>query len=179
MGPRIDFHVHSTPYHLSIYDYSEWELIEDKPSIVEITLPGHRKALTKWFDKKKVNVYNSILLELNCFDECTDPEITTLPDGIYTIKVIGSPSTFYHEKKYLKTDLLLMELDKIYIENPHQNDNESFLNQLAQIEFFLRSASAHLKYENVKMASEFFTQASDLVDRLKNCKECHGMWMRK
>ena len=91
---EIDFSVHSSPYYLKVVDLSVWGLIETKPSIIEITVPGYASPITKFYDKNKLNVFNSSMLGLNCEGQ---EGLTTLPDGIYTIKVIGSPETYFKE----------------------------------------------------------------------------------
>src|SRR5690606_17175136 len=95
---KIDFLVQSSPYKLYVWDFSSWGLIEGKPSIVEITLPGYEQPITKFFDKNKLNTYNSNLLDSGCE---TEDCLTTLTDGIYKIKVIGSPDKFSSESYYL------------------------------------------------------------------------------
>ena len=97
--------------------------------------------MTKYFDKHKTNIFNSNILGANCLD-C---ENAPLQDGIYIVKVTGSPSTFFKEAKYLKTDALQMEIDKIYIDSFGDAERET-----------------RMMYE----------QAEKMVEKLKNCKSC-------
>lgn len=167
---NIDFLVQSSVYFLSICDLSEWGLIENEPAIIEITMPGYSTPITKYFDKKQLNVFNSRILEINCSGDCQEVENVSLPDGIYTIKVTGSPSTFNKEHHYLKSDMLEMEIDKIYIDNRKKDKN--FIDKLTDIEFSLKSASAHLRFDDIYMAGEMFSLAQDMVEELKNCTNC-------
>lgn len=168
----IDFSVHSNPYFLKVMDLSEWALIEDQPSIIEINLPGYSRKITKFFDKHKTNIFNSILLEINCEDDCGKVEKLTLPDGIYTIKVIGSPSTYFKEYFYLKTDLFDMELDKIYIDSLNTRNRKDLINKLSEVEFLMKGAESHLRFDDITTAGMLFEQALDMVSDLKNCKSC-------
>lgn len=170
---NIDFAVHSNPYFLKVVDLSVWELIFTEPSIIEVTLPGYKKCITKYFDKCKTNVFNSELLGISCVDDCGDHENLTLPDGIYKIKVIGSPSKYNKEHYYLKTDLFDMEVDKIYIDNLNKRDRTNLLNKLTEIEFLVKGAEAHLRFGDNTTAGMLFEQAQSMVDDLKNCTNCH------
>lgn len=165
---NIDFRISSDLYFIKIADYSDWELIANKPSIIEITLPGDSTPVTKYFDKYKTNIFNSNTLGANCLD-C---ENVPLQDGIYIIKVIGSPSTFFKEVKYLKTDQLQMEIDKIYIDSFGDAERENISNKLTEIEFWLKSAESHLRFDMEREARMMYEQAAKMVDKLKNCKSC-------
>lgn len=169
----IDFSVYSNAYFLKVADYSTWGAIEAKPSIVEITFPGDKTPVTKFFDKYKTNVFNSITLELNCVGDCGDVEKVTLPDGVYTIKVTGSPSKFNKEIKYLKTDLFDMEVDKIFINSYEKLNRKDLLDKLTEVELLVKGAEAHLRFDNIKMARMLFEQAVKMVDDLNNCEECN------
>lgn len=169
---NIEFSIFSDPYFLRVMDLSSWGEIEDEPSIIEITLPSYKKCTTLYFDKKKTNVYNSTLLGINCSDECGDTENLTLPDGIYTIKVTGSPDTFNKERYYLKTDMLLMEIDKVYIDNINVKNNSDLIDKLTEVEYLLKGAEAHLRFNDNTTAGLLFEKASDMVSDMKNCKGC-------
>lgn len=164
----VDFNVSSSLNYLSVTDYSNWLHIENKPAIIEITLPGYSSKITKYFGKNKVNVFNSIDLELNCLGGCDDPNRLPLPDGIYTIKVKGSPSTFNKEYKYLKRDSFDLEMDKVFIEVYKKTYKREFMEKLDEVEFMMRSAEAHLKFDNVELAGSLFTKATELLETLKN-----------
>ena len=168
----IDFSIFSNPYFLKVMDLSAWGNIDERPSIIEITLPGYKSAITKFFDKHKTNIFNSTLLDINCGEECGEPEKLTLPDGIYKIRVVGSPSTFFKEYYYLKTDMYDMEVDKIYIDNLGNKNNTGLINTLAEMEFLVKGAEAHLRFDDINTAGEQFQKAIDMVDDLKNCKSC-------
>jgi len=169
---NIDFDIKSDLYYLKIFDFSFWELLENRPSIIEITLPGYSEPFTKFFDKNKLNIFNSNSFSLGCVD-CSSSELLTLPDGIYIIKVIGSPSTFNKEVRFLKTDQVQSELDRIYIDSFTNPSRKLILDKLTEIEYLLRGAEAHVRENLESEASMIFQQVLKKVDKLKNCKTCH------
>lgn len=171
---HIDFILTSNPYYLTVTDTSNWALIENKPSIIEITLPGASTPETLYFDQYKVNNYNSNSLNITCPTEC-DQERVTLPDGIYKVKVIGSPSNFCKQYYYLKTDMFDMDLDKVYIKYAKNRDRSKIMDLLFQVDLLMRGAEANVKYENINIASEYFSEAVDIVDRILNCPDCVRM----
>lgn len=169
----IDFSIFSNPYFLKVMDLSSWGNIDERPSIIEITLPGYENYITRAFDKYKTNVLNSILLEINCSGECGEVEKVTLPDGIYKIKVIGSPSKYSKEYYYLKTDMYDMEVDKVYIDNLNTKDKSDLINKLSEMEFLVEGAKAHLRFDDINTAGAQFQKALDMVEELKNCRGCN------
>ncbi len=167
---NIDFGINSNLNTLIVTDFSDWKHIDQKPSIIEITLPGAISFITKYFDKYKVNRFNSLDLEVNCQSSCDDTELVGLPDGIYTITVKGSPDTFRREYKYLKTDSFQLELDKVYLENFRQPHRIEFIKKYEDILYFLRGAQAYIRIDNPILAGEMFQKAIELTERLNHFK---------
>jgi hypothetical protein len=167
----IDFNVYSNPYYISVVDASIWGVIESQPSIIEITLPGDSSPVTHYFDKGKVNIFNSHNLYNDCVD-CGNVNKNTLPDGIYVIRVVGSPSSYDKERYYLKTDLTQMEVDKLYIDSYHNSSRENVLTRMTEIEFLLKAAESHVRYGSIREARMIFEQAEALVSKLRDCKTC-------
>lgn len=172
MRPIVDFSVHSDPYWLKVADYSMWNLIVDGPSIIEITLPGDSTFVTKYFDKHKTNGFNSIVLGVNCVEPCEDTDLATLSDGIYKITVKGSPSKYNKTKYYLKTDLVDMEISKIFIDSIKKDDYDKVEKRLTEIEFLLKGAEHHLRYDNITIAGNMFQKAVDMTEKMKTCRYC-------
>jgi hypothetical protein len=168
---NIDFDVMSDLYYLKVFDFSNWDHIERKPSIIEILRPGYSTPHVAYFDKNKVNIFNSIMLDANCID-CASDSINILEDGIYVITVKGSPDSFYKERKYLKTDSLQKEIDKIYIDAVTNKEREYISDKLAEIEFFLNAAASHLRYDMERESRMCFDQAKRLTEKLTDCKNC-------
>ena len=171
---NIDFNITSDPYWIRISDYSVWGVIEEQPSIVEITLPGYGNPITKFYDKSKTNGLNSVVLGINCYTgDCPDVELITLPDGIYKIVVKGSPSKYKKERYYLKTDLFDMELDKIIISSIESGKYMDIEPELVELGMYLAGAHANLRFDRIKESGALFAQARKQVDKLINCKNCY------
>lgn len=171
---NIDFQVINSndPALLLVADFSDWNHIDNKPAVIEITLPGSSQAVSYNFVKHTVNPFNSLNLYLNCSD-CQ--EYSDLPDGIYTITVKGSPDTFFKTRYYLKLDKTRLELDKIYAGAglEYAKDDKAMRDALSVIEFYLKVASAHTRRGNIGKAHQFFIEAQNLIERNKGCKNCY------
>lgn len=174
---NIDFQVLKTRYPkvLSIADYSTWGVTESKPSIIEIILPGESKPVVEYFDKRKINIFNSINLNINCpTGDCFDEEYIDLPDGIYEITLKASPDKFYKTRKHLRTELTELDLDKMYINLNLicKNKDEDLADKLTNIDLLLRAAEANVRYDNICKAQELFFKAQELINKTKNCSGC-------
>lgn len=169
MKPNLDFDIFSDLYWLRLADYSDWNIIEDKPSIVEITIPGYSNPVTHYFDKYKTNGFNSITLKLNCQGDCTDVDKVPLPDGIYTVKLIGSPSKFNKERYYLKTDQFQLDLDRIIVDSFSKGCYSDIDVMTTEIEVLIKGAESHLRQGIIKEASYLFDLAVKMLNKLKDC----------
>lgn len=169
MKPNLDFDIFSDLYWLRVADYSKWGMIEYGTSIIELTIPGYINPITRYFDKYKTNGFNSVNLELNCQGDCEGVDLVALPDGIYAIKVIGSPSKFFKERFYLKTDKIDSDISRIVVDSFTKKCHSKIDPQLTEIEILLRGAKAHLLQGIIKEASYLFDLAQKRVEKLKNC----------
>lgn len=170
-GINIEFQVLSSLYWLNIYDLSSWGNIDELPSIVEITLPGTEEPLTTYYQKYKVNAFNSNTLQINCNGNCDEETKAHLADGLYHIKVIGSPSKYFKEAYFLKDDVFQLNLDKLYLEYCDKLD-ENGLNNLTEIEFLRNSAHSAVRLGLYKKAMTQFSAAQKKLDRVKVCITC-------
>ncbi len=170
---NIDFDIASDLNFLKIYDRSSWGIIEGSPSIIEITSPGFATPKTMYFDKGQVSMYNSISLNGTCVD-CFDEELTPLSDGIYVIKVIGSPDTYNKEIKYLKTDEVRMNMDRLYINSINTDSpfKKDFTEKMLELEHLLKGAEANLRWDKEKECGKVFELVINKAEQLKNCKYC-------
>ena len=170
---NIEFDILETghPYFFSIADLSEWGLIKDNTSYISITLPGYSKPVEKYFDKNAVNTYNSFSLEISCGDICQESEYEAIPDGIYCIELKSTCDKYVTSKKYFRTVILELELDKIIISNIKCDGkrDKSILDKITEIEFDIKSAKANLRYDNINEASQLYQKACNSVEELKNC----------
>lgn len=175
---NIDFQIlgSNDPRFLNISDYSIWGQIESKPSIIEIIAPGEEFPWVHFFKKGQQNVITSVDLGLSCPSDCGEIEFLDLPDGIYTITVKGSPDSFNKSRKYLRTELIQLELDKMYINLDLlcKNKDVDILNTLTDIDLLLKAASANVRHDNICTAQELFFKAQDLIEQAKGCNGCVG-----
>lgn len=173
---KVDFQVLDTrdPRYLSVADYSSWGHLEGKTTIIEIIPPGEEDPWTHYFNQNQVNVFHSVNLGINCIDDCGEADLIDLPDGIYTITVKGSPDSFNMTRKYLKTDLLRLELDKLYINLDLIGNNKDIdvINIITDITMLLEAAAANVRYDNIAEAQSLFFAAQDLLEKNKNCEGC-------
>ena len=160
------------PSNIVVLDMSQWGQVEDKPAIIEITLPGFSTPVVHYFNKRSVNYFNSINLGLSC-EGCGDEEVE-LPDGVYTITVKASPDKFQNTLSYLKTDKARRKLDEIYMKIDFCNNeiNSELISRIKKIDLYIKAAEANIRYDNVCEAQELFFKAQEDIKKLQNCKTC-------
>jgi len=152
---RLSFQVLETrdPKVLQVLDESEWGLLEDRKAIIEITTPGMSDPVTLFLGKNQVNTFTSLTLGLNCFnyDDC-NVKYLDLPDGIYDIKIIGSPSTYNFSRKYLKTDLIRRRLDRLWIKTDIlcEDKDKDLINKIQEMETLMVVAEANVRLDKEK-----------------------------
>ncbi len=190
---NIDFEVLSGSTNckvLKVIDLSNWASTINDPAYIHITTPGNTEAVTNFFDKKKVNTFNSNNLELSDVDDYS--YLAPLPDGIYKICVsqclgetpgqgiytaITEDVCKYHfqdcqirceiAKKILSIDLTCSPCRK------------ELLSKILDIQLFLDAAKAQADKCNPKKAMEYYNRASLLLSRISDpgqsgagCKNC-------
>jgi len=171
--PILDFQIiyNTDPRVLLVMDNSLWKHIENKPSIIEITVPGATDPMVFFYKKNTVNSYNSTNLNISCPPDCDCEEATyvDLPDGIYKITIKGSPDKFNSSKVYLRTTKTRLELDKLYLQIDllHNNPNTSKVQMIREVNFLLDAAEANVRLGYNSDALELFNKA---VKQLERCK---------
>lgn len=172
----VDFQVYDNenPKVIIIDDSSTWKHIENKPSIIEITLPGEETPIITTFAKLKRNIFTSNLLGISCINECEDPDYLDLPDGVYKVTLKGSPDSFNKTRSFLKTSLLELEMKKLFVTSNFECNNISgdFINFKLEFDLFLKAAKANITFNNTKKAFYLYGKAEELLERMKNCKKC-------
>lgn len=173
---KVDFQILDSkdPKYLNIIDYSVWGQLEDKTTIVEVTVPGEETPRVHYFKQGQLNVMTSVNLGLTCIDECGEVELVDLPDGIYTITVKGSPDSYNKTRKYLRTELTELDLDIIFINSNLlcKNKDVDVINLITDIKFLLDASAANVRYDNICEAQELLFKAQDLIEKAKNCSGC-------
>jgi hypothetical protein len=172
--PIIDFFVYENndPRTLVVADNSTWKHLVDKPTIIEITLPGYTEpCVTHYFEQGAKNSFNSNTLYSNCVS-CKKPSYDYLPDGVYTLTVKGSPDTFQETIKYLKTDAINLELQKQLCKQDVLCFKESpFWEDYEETKKCLELAKAAVVAGQDRQASQLYEMASGTVENLKD-KSC-------
>ena len=171
----IGFYVFSEydPKVLLVGDNSNWLHIEDKPAIIEIIMPGASKPIIFNYLKGGINSFNSHNLKISCLKgDCTEEEYVDLPDGIYTITVKGSPSTFYKMKYHLKTDRLQGVIDKSLIDLGFYFDEDKIRDrdELLTVQVLLMQAEAYIRREDVYNAKKYYDLAKKGIEKIEACK---------
>ena len=174
---KIDFNVIETDNHktLRIADDSNWSVIESEPSIIEITLPGMRNPVVNYFDKKSINNFNSVNLNLSCVGGgCDELEWTELPDGVYTICVKGSPSKFQETKNYFRTNKIRERFDLLIINSNIGCEGSSKVDfkEILDIDMLIKSTEANTRFGDINSASKDYQLASKMLDKYSKCNDC-------
>jgi hypothetical protein len=172
---NIDFEVLKTgnPDKLIICDTSTWAHIENKPAIIEITLPTGKMITHQW-GKKENNVFNTSNLYLsptNTFKH--------LPDGVYKITLKGSPNTFNKTKDYIRTEKLQLEIDTLYIleGDNYQSISESVKHICKSADYMLNASESAMRLGEKKKAYQYYNEAKNIVEEFNKCKECqHNLY---
>jgi|SRR5699024_4015639 len=171
MAKKIDirFLVSSDIYHLKIDDLSCWSSAKDKPAVIEITLPGSNKPIRKYFPQETV-VYDSNSLFNDCYDDCD--ELVELPDGIYNIKLMASPSSFNYEVKFAKLDVLQKKLDLAYIKDIDKDCKSCDKKHLIEFEFTKRLIESLVRNGDENKASHLYSTLIKKIEKVIKCKDC-------
>lgn len=173
---RVNFYVFSeyAPEILLVGDNSNWLHIEDSPAVIDITLPGSTKPITFTYLKNGINSFNSHNLKVTCLKgDCTEEEFQPLPDGIYTITVKGSPSSFSKTKYHLKTDRLQQTIDKALIDLGFYFDKDKIKqrDELLNVKVMLMQAEAYIRREEIQEAKRFYDRAKLEIERINECNK--------
>lgn len=168
---NIDFQVVATgnPKTLAVMDTSTWGILESKPAIIEITTPNKTREITHYFEKNKVNVFNSSNLLL------TNPgEYRDMPDGLYTISVKGSPDTNCKKRYFLKDDKTKIELYKMYASLGVEDDKKTkrLKKEIQDVEMLIRGANALIALGKVERAVNTLKRAMEFLKNYNRCNDC-------
>lgn len=171
---KLDFEVVDTknPKTLKVYDTSEWGILSERPAVIEIKTPDKEDVYAYYLGKNNLNIFTSLTLGYNCED--SDVTYKDLPDGVYDITIIGSPSSYKFNRKYLKTDYIRLSLDKAWVKAgilcDHQDDD--MLSKIQEIEYVLVAAESSMRLGFINDAKELLKKAYRLLDILNKCEGC-------
>lgn len=164
----VNFFVTSDLYHLVINDISCWGIASEKPAVIEITFPGSKKPIKKYFPKT-TTVYDSNSLGMTCGSDC---DLAELPDGIYNIKLKASPQSFFHEVRYAKLDQLRRTLDITYVNELDTECVDCRRDELLTLEYKKIQIEALVRRGDIKRAQSIYESVKKRAEKLTNCKNC-------
>lgn len=170
MNPNIeiDFRISSDLYFLHIQDLSCWGIAQDKPSVIEITMPGYSSPVKRYFYKEDTS-YDASSLDMICDDTCP---LVELPDGIYHVLIKASPDKFFAEYDYLKLDILQRDIDIAYVESMSNECTDCQRKDLLNIEFQKKVAEAYNRKGLIKEANYAYKTARKALYKILNCQNC-------
>lgn len=170
----LKFHVYSDgdPMKLIVVDESSWGSLRDYTSMIHIKMPGFKETLDYYLSKNQVNIFNSITLGLNCVNAGDPLCFMDLPDGIYDITI--SAGEFYCNKKYLKTDKLQLDIDKIYARSCLSCNvlSDELLQYMNEAEVLMKGAEANTRLGNFESAHMLIDRVVKITERAADCKMC-------
>lgn len=158
-----------------IADISDWGIIEGYDSWIDITAPGSNTPVTFPFDKGGLTVVTAITLGIQ--GSISPNLLRDIPDGIYTIKVYGTPSTYFKEKSFLKYDSFWIKFQTVMLSAMDNcgNISDHDRNMLIKIWFLMQAAAAQVRLGNTCKAEELYREADKLLKNL----DCNGLLCRQ
>lgn len=172
MSKNIDvrFLVWSDLYHIKVEDLSCWGSASGKPAVIEITKPAYSKPIKKYFPQESV-VYDSCSLDNTC-DDCDGCDLQELPDGIYTIKVSASPSSFNYEVRYAKLDKMQRDIDLAFVSTLGDECTSCKKEKLIDFVFDKLRLEALVRSGDLSKGNEIYERLRKDLDKFLNCKGC-------
>lgn len=171
---HLDFEVVGTnnPKNLRIVDQSEWGILAERPAVIEILPPGLDDKVTYYLGKNQLNIFTSVTLGYNC--NSGRYEYEDLPDGVYDITIKGSPSSYSFNRKYLKTDSIRLNIDKVWARTYLLCDepDEDIMEKIRNVEFLLAAAESNMRLGNIETAKELLEKAQRLMFIINDCDGC-------
>ena len=171
---NLDFEVIGSynPKTLRIADQSEWGILADRPAIIEIKRPGSEEIYTYYLGKNQLNVFNSKTLGVNPGAPAND--FVDIPDGIYDITIKGSPSSYSANRKYLKTDSMRLNIDKVWARAGVlcEDEDDEIIEKIKEVEFVLTVAESSMRLGNFDTVQQLMDKAQHLIDVINDCKYC-------
>lgn len=169
---KLDFEVVGTnnPKVLRVVDESEWGILANRPAVIEVKGPDMESAVSYYLGKNQLNIFTSVTLGYTC----DKYEYENLPDGIYEITIKGSPSTYTFTRHYLKTDILRLNIDKVWARTNVLCDyvDDDLIEKIKKVEYIVAVAEANMRLGNIETAEELIEKANKLLYIINNCADC-------
>jgi hypothetical protein len=162
----LDFQVLPSydPKVIMIADNSQWGGMSRFEATLKIIPPGYDSPKTIYWQKDRINVLNSFVLELSCVENC-EPTFVDLPDGVYSLTLTAADGT-ERQRQYLKTDLLRLKIDGLYIDNALtcRDVDKQKMSKIRMAEFYLKAAEANIRLGRMIEANELYCLAQKMVE---------------
>ena len=169
---KLDFEVAGTnnPKVLRVVDESEWGILANRPAVIEVKGPDMESAVSYYLGKNQLNIFTSVTLGYTC----DKYEYENLPDGVYEITIKGSPSTYTFTRHYLKTDILRLNIDKVWARTNVLCDyvDDDLIEKIKKVEYIVAVAEANMRLGNIETAEELIEKANKLLYIINNCADC-------
>lgn len=169
---KLDFEVVGTnnPKVLRVVDESEWGILANRPAVIEVKGPDMESAVSYYLGKNQLNIFTSVTLGYTC----DKYEYENLPDGVYEITIKGSPSTYTFTRHYLKTDILRLNIDKVWARTNVLCDyvDDDLIEKIKKVEYIVAVAEANMRLGNIETAEELIEKANKLLYIINNCADC-------
>lgn len=145
---------------------------------LEITPPSFPKVVT-FYLKNNINIFNSNTLNITCVTSLN--MLTTIPDGIWTVKLSISPPIQWNvEKSFLRTELLQQKFGKAFLKTDLVECSLSAKTEnmkvLDEVYFYIQSSVAAANECNYILAMKLYQTANTMLDNfLKGrCRGTHN-----
>lgn len=169
---KLDFEVVGTnnPKVLRVVDESEWGILANRPAVIEVKGPDMESAVSYYLGKNQLNIFTSVTLGYTC----DKYEYENLPDGVYEITIKGSPSSYTFTRHYLKTDILRLNIDKVWARTNVLCDyvDDDLIEKIKKVEYIVAVAEANMRLGNIETAEELIEKANKLLYIINNCADC-------
>lgn len=145
---------------------------------LQVIIPGYEPidAVELNYYKNGVTILNSNNLKLT---NVTSPNLyTNLPDGLWTAKISVCPhESNWFEKSWYRTNELLCKYYKAFL-NLELNIctdcyNKHKKQKLDLIWTYIQGIHANVSDSNFKAATDLYSTANKMLDKLLNCQDCN------
>lgn len=142
---------------------------------LEVTPPGFTKA-TVVYEVESITMLNSNILNITCVDNIN--LLTSLPDGIWTIKQTISPAIdFNNEKTFIRTLQIEQKFGQAFLKTDLTECNQDMkleqMKVLDQIYFYIQAAIAAANQCNNILAMKLYRNANTMLDNFLKDR-CRG-----
>lgn len=168
---HLDFEVLNTNTckALKILDLAHWASAEDDAAYIQIVTPGQVTPVTHIFQKGKVNIFNTVNLNISGIVDYSS--LGPLPDGMYKITLLQCENDPLAVTKYHLQDCQIrcrIARKLITVDLNCDPCRKGLLEEIQDIMLFLDGAQAQTDKCNVNKAMEYYRRAALLLERISD-----------